>query len=56
MKKVPRRKQVSLKLKARDMLKFASDIYKAREKLGDQSTVTWGTSPAIHAPYPQNQK
>lgn len=56
MKTVPRRPSYSLKIKAKDQLKFATATYKARESLGDVSKCRWGKSPAIHGDYPQNQR
>lgn len=56
MKTVPRRPSYSLKIKAKDQLKFVTDSYKAREKLGDVFKCRWGKSPNIHGPFPANQR
>lgn len=55
MKTIKRRPEYSTKIKAKDQLKFVTDTYKDREKLGDTFTASHGKSPAIHGSYPQNQ-
>ena len=55
MKKVPRIKRASLKLKAKDHHKFATDTYK-RPGMGDVFTAKTGTVPTKHRGYPENQK